>query len=182
MTKREVRSLRGIEEASGKLAGYAALFDSVSEDLGGFREIIKPGAFTASLRDYPDVRALAQHDSRMVLGRTKNGTLTIEEDSRGLRVEITPPDTSVGRDIVELVRRGDVDAMSFAFEVLDPRHIDVDYSGELPLRILRQVRLYEVSLVTWPAYSQTEIALRSIEDHRPSLDLLRMRLDLASRD
>lgn len=184
MTNREFRSLRGIEEASeGKLYGYAALFDSVSEDLGGFREVIRPGAFADSLRDYPDVRALAQHDSRMVLGRTQNGTLKLEEDSRGLRVEITPPDTSAGRDIVELVRRGDVDAMSFAFEVTDPRHEDVDYTGVLPLRILRQVRLYEVSLVTFPAYPETSIALRSIEDHRPriALDLLRMRLDLANR-
>lgn len=185
MSKKEIRSLRGIEEASeGKLYGYAALFDSLSEDLGGFREIIRPGAFADSLRDYPDVRALAQHDSRMVLGRTKNGTLKLEEDSRGLRVEITPPNTSAGRDIVELVRRGDIDAMSFAFEVTDPRDEEVDYTGELPTRILRRVRLFEVSLVTFPAYADTQVALRSIEDHRPriTLDLLRMRLDLAARN
>src|SRR5262245_2558056 len=118
----ETRYLRSTElraeGADGErplIVGYAAVFESLSEDLGGFRERIRPDAFTRSLQEGADVRALVDHDPSRVLGRNKAGTLRLRTDTRGLLVEIDPPNTTAGRDIVESIRRGDVDGMSFAF-------------------------------------------------------------------
>ena len=99
--------LRIIAEATPRIAGHAALFDSVSEDLGGFRERIRPGAFGASLAA-DDVRALFNHDPNVILGRNRAGTLRLTEDERGLGIEIDPPDTQVARDLMVSIARGDV--------------------------------------------------------------------------
>lgn len=142
-----------------KIVGYAAVFDAVSDDLGGFKEKIKPGAFKKTLKE-ADVRALFNHDQNYVLGRTKSGTLNLSEDARGLRIEITPPDTQWARDLMESMRRGDVDQMSFAFRSVRDNW---GHDSELyPLRTLEEVQLYDVSPVTFPAYPQTTAQVREL--------------------
>lgn len=143
---------------AARLTGYAAVFDQLSVVLYGmFRERIARGAFASSLGD--DIRALWNHDTNLPLGRSKAGTLRLEEDSHGLRVEIDPPDTQVGRDALESIRRGDVDQMSFAFDVLEDEW-DQDDQQQL-IRTLRKVKLYEVSPVTFPAYTGTTVSARA---------------------
>ena len=158
--------VRNDEDQPPRLIGYAAMFGEMSEDLGGFRERIAPGAFSKAIGG--DVRALFNHDSNLILGRTKSKTLTIVEDQRGLRIEITPPDTQVARDLMESVSRGDVDQMSFGFRTIKENWEEVD--GEL-VRTLVEVRLFDVSPVVFPAYPQTEIALRSMSAWKSENDL-----------
>ena len=164
-----------------RVAGYAAVCDSWSEDLGGFRERIAPGAFAESIGD--DVRALVDHRSELILGRTKAGTLRLAEDARGLAVEIDLPDTRVARDLAESMARGDVDQMSFGFTVAQDRW-SRGIEGVAERTILRVGRLFDVSVVTFPAYPETEAAMRSrgfAEAAQAHRGLMRMRLDLASR-
>ena len=92
-----------------KIIGYAALFNVWSQDMGGFVETIEPGAFTRSLQNGADVRAVINHDPNLILGRSKSGTLTLTEDDIGLRVEIVPPDTQYARDLMTSIKRGDID-------------------------------------------------------------------------
>ena len=142
------------EDSDGMhLEGYAALFDSRSENLGGFTETIKPGAFRTSLRARNDIKFLWNHDTGAVLGSTRAGTLTLTEDDRGLRVSGTLPNTSHGRDAAELVRRGDVSAFSFGFSM--PARGGDSWNAEGTERVLKSVRLHEVSLVAFPAYPET---------------------------
>lgn len=165
MNNKEIRTVKeirveGAANGKPKISGYAAVFNSRSEDLGGFVEVIKPGAFSRTLADGADVRALVGHDSNQVIGRNKAGTLDVFEDEHGLRVEIDPPDTSVGRDIVESVRRGDIDSMSFGF-IVETDSWNTEEGQEV--RTLEDVELLEVSVVAWPAYQDTEVAVRSLE-------------------
>lgn len=147
------------EGTAPQLAGYAAVFDQLSQVLyGQFREKIVRGAFAGSIGEGADVRALWNHDTNMPLGRTRAGTLRLAEDAHGLRVEIDPPMTQAGRDAVESIRRGDVDQMSFGFEVLEDAW-DKDEAGTL-VRTLHKVQLYEVSPVVFPAYTGTMVAAR----------------------
>lgn len=149
--------LREAGEGAGRtLTGYAAVFDAWSEDLGGFRERLEPGAFRTATSG--DVRALWNHDPAFVLGRTTNGTLRLEEDAHGLRVEIDPPESPLYAGFLENVRRGDVTQMSFGFSVVADEK-SYGPNGERQ-RVLKEVRLYEVSPVTFPAYAQTEVNLR----------------------
>ena len=142
------------EDASGMfLEGYAALFNSRSENLGGFTETIQPGAFRASLKSRNDVKLLWNHDSGAVMGSTRAGTLTLTEDERGLKVSATLPDTTYGRDARELVRRGDVTGFSFGFSM--PARGGDEWSSDGTERVLKSVRLHEVSLVAFPAYPET---------------------------
>lgn len=150
------------DAAPRTLVGHAALFET-PYDIGdvktwGFREVIAPGAFAAALAEQQDVRALWNHDEGAVLGRTRAGTLRLVEDVRGLAVEIDVPDTQVGRDVAELVRRGDVSQMSFAFAVRDEAWSIGDDGIET--RRITRVDLFDVSPVTYPANANTEIALR----------------------
>ncbi len=131
--------------------GYAAVFNSPSQPLP-FTEKIAPGAFHRSLRSRNDIKLLWNHDTGSVLGSTRAGTLTLSEDSFGLRVKATFPNTQLGRDTSELVRRGDVDSMSFGFSV--PSGGD-EWSGDGTERTLKSVRLHEVSIVAFPAYEAT---------------------------
>lgn len=147
-----------------KLVGYAALFNSLSEDLGGFREVIRPGAFDRALAENQDVLARAEHDSSMLLGRRSNGTLTLSIDATGLRYEVDPPDTQAGRDTLVLVERGDVKQSSFAFRVpsKDGEVWGVAPEGDV-LRELVDLDLVDVAPVADPAYRQTMVSVRSME-------------------
>lgn len=143
------------EEADGMhLEGYAALFNSRSENLGGFTEVIKPGAFRTSLRARNDIKFLWNHDTGAVLGSTRAGTLTLTEDERGLKVSAVLPNTTLGRDVRELVSRGDVTGFSFGFSM--PARGGDEWNTEGTERVLKSVRLHEVSLTAFPAYRQTE--------------------------
>ena len=131
--------------------GYAAVFNSPSEPLP-FIERIAPGAFKRSIEARNDIKLLWNHDTGTVLGSTRAGTLKIYEDTRGLKVTAQLPNTTAGRDASELLRRGDVDSMSFGFSV--PAGGD-EWSADGSERTLRSVRLHEVSIVAFPAYSST---------------------------
>lgn len=133
--------------------GYAAVFNADSEPLGGFTERIAPGAFRRSLTSHGwDVKLLANHDAGRVLGSTRAKTLKLIEDDRGLWVEATLPDNTDGRDIAESIRRGDIDSMSFGFSATPGGET---WSNDGAIRTLTDVKLYEVSIVAWPAYSST---------------------------
>jgi HK97 family phage prohead protease len=143
------------------IAGYAAIFNEVADIGGSFREIIAPGAFKETLSG--DIRALVDHDSGRVIGRSKAGTLRLTEDDHGLSVEVDLPDTTDGRDLAVSLTRGDISGMSFGFRVT---HDEWDETGEIPTRTIRSVELFEVSAVAFPAYEGTELALRSLNDGR----------------
>ena len=164
----EVRE-EGTEETAPKIVGYPVVFDSLSTDLGGFREKINRGAFAESLKNKDEVHALFNHDDDKVLGRLGSGTLRLWEDDHGLRMELDPPNTTIGNDVVELLRRGDLVSMSFGF-------YDVTDSWAMQegtdVRTINTARLFDVSIVTNPAYPaasvgvRTEPALRSLEAHK----------------
>jgi len=148
-----------------KIIGYAAVFNTVSEDLGGFREKIAPGAFKEVLKK-SDTRALFNHDSLYVLGRKSAGTLKIKEDEKGLHAEITPPATRWAQDLMLSIERGDITGMSFGFRV-DPGVGDTWEKREdgVPLRTLVNISdLLDISPATFPAYPDTSVALRSMEN------------------
>jgi HK97 family phage major capsid protein/HK97 family phage prohead protease len=144
------------------IEGYAAVFNSLSEDLGGFREQIAPGAFKSSMDG--DIRALWNHDTGQVLGRTTAGTLQLVEDKRGLKVRIMPPKSASG--LVESVARGDVDAMSFGFTI-DKDSWQKTATG--PVRTLHGVNLKEVSIVAFPAYKATSVEARDLWGALPAI-------------
>jgi HK97 family phage prohead protease len=171
------------EEGDGMtFTGYAAKFNSPSQPLP-FTEVIKPGAFKRSLASRNDVKLLWNHDSSQVLGSTRAGTLTLVEDGVGLRVTAKLPNTSAGRDAAELIKRGDVNAMSFGFSV--PQGGD-SWSEDGNTRELNSVRLFETSIVAFPAYESTSgsTSVRSgetVETKPTDLSLLRMRLELKNK-
>lgn len=151
---------------AGTLTGYAAVFNSDSERLsdgggGAFIERIAPGAFGGALTN--DVRALANHDSNMVLGRTKAGTLRLAEDAKGLRFDVTLPNTQAARDVLELVRRGDMSQCSFGFVIGAERwETRRDAGKPVDVRVITSIkRLYDVSVVTYPAYPETTVTARA---------------------
>lgn len=139
------------------LEGHAAVFDTVA-DLGFFTESIKPGAFRNAIDEKQDVRALVDHEPSRIIARTKNGTLRLSEDKVGLKVEIEPNmDTQEGRDIVARIERGDVDQMSFGFVTVEDEWRMLDGKHH---RDLIQADLFDVSPVTFPAFSETDVAVR----------------------
>jgi len=144
------------------IEGYAAVFNSLSEDLGGFREIIRPGAFDEALADDAlDVSARVQHDGGLTtIGRTTNGTLRLSTDATGLRYEVDPPNTQAGRDIVALIRRGDINKSSFAFSLRDNGEL-WHWESEPATRELLNLNLYDVAPVDGPAYQRTTAEVRS---------------------
>jgi HK97 family phage prohead protease len=160
----ERRAASALASPQGRtLRGYAIAFNSLSADLGGFRELILPEAVDRTLREARDVRALVDHDPSQVLGRTTAGTLRLHKDERGLLAEIDPPDTQVGRDILTLVARGDVNGMSFAFTV--PHGGDrFEVRDGVPVRIIHDMVIAEVSVVTFPAYAAADVQLAARAD------------------
>lgn len=152
--------LRAGADGVTTLVGYAAVFDSRT-DLGWFEEEIAPGAFSKSLSEGDDVRALYNHDSAQVIGRRTADTLRLAEDSVGLRIEIDLPDTTSARDLIANINAGNIDGMSFGFRAREQEWIERE--GQPELRRLIDVELIEVSAVTFPAYPDTSIAKRSLE-------------------
>lgn len=147
------------------LVGYAAVWNSETLIGGSFREKFVRGAFTKAIRG--DIWALFSHDVGRVIGRTKSGTLRLEEDDHGLRVEIDVPDTSDGRDLMALVDRGDISGMSFAFRATKQ---EWDDSTDVPSRTVYESELHEVTATAFPAYPDTSLARRSLESARAEAD------------
>ena len=166
MTTAERRTFdsRIVVDGQPRMRGYASVFDRDSVDLGGFIERIAQGAFDEVLGD--DVRALFNHDSNNILGRTAAGTLRVSVDGDGLRYEIHPPDTQLGRDLAESMRRGDITQSSFAFVVADGGDSWEKRSGLWRRTITKVSQLLDVSPVTYPAYPDARVALRSLDSHR----------------
>jgi len=160
--KIEYRAIDDKEE-NKKLRGYAAVFNRIA-DLYWFDEEILPGAFTNAIKS-DDIRALVNHDGSKIIGRNIAQTLHLTEDKKGLFVDIDPSDTTIGRDIIVSVERGDVTGMSFGFLVNEEKWISSKSRGKNKndLRQLIDVSLRDVSIVTYPAYAQTSIKYRSEE-------------------
>jgi HK97 family phage prohead protease len=158
-------------KAGKSLVGYAAVFDSDSEDLGGFIERIAPGAFTDVLADGPDCCCLFNHDASALLGRTTSGTLTLEQDSKGLRYLCDVADTQTGRDVLTLAARGDLNKSSFAFRVSSEPGSEKWYDAAghetspwcgVRRIIYRIGELADCSPVTRPAYPDSSVQARSL--------------------
>jgi HK97 family phage prohead protease len=157
--RRTATELRSV--APGRLEGYAAVFDSWSQDLGGFVERVAPGAFDRSIADPDRIFAAYNHDTQHILGRVGAGTLHLLSDSRGLQFEIDLPDTTIGRDLAVLVERGDVAGASFAFRVR-PDGDHWDFSEKQARRTLKDVELREITITADPAYPDTSVARRRL--------------------
>jgi HK97 family phage prohead protease len=136
--------------------GYASVFNSPSQDLGGFIEYVAPGAFKRSLQSRNEVKLLWNHDSGEPLASLRGGTMQLVEDERGLKVTATLPQTSRGKDVAELLRTKVIDSMSFGFNVIKDT-----WSRDGQTRTLDSVRLFEVSIVSFPAYESTTAQVRS---------------------
>lgn len=156
----EIRTLRSDDGDEIIFEGYAAKFDKLSEDLGGFKEKIQKGAFKKSL-EKNDIRALFNHDSSFVLGRNKADTLELKEDKTGLFMRVIPPMVQWVKDLAKSVERGDINQMSFGFFTVEDKW--EEKQGSIPIRTLIEAALFDVSIVTFPAYKATSVALRSLE-------------------
>lgn len=165
-----------------KIIGHAAIFNEIGDGFW-FREKINPGAFKKSIKA-DDIRALFNHDPNIILGRNKAKTLVLKEDDKGLAIEIVPPDTQSARDLMVSMERGDISQMSFAFQTVKEDWERVE--DETDIRTLKEVKLYDVSPVTFPFYEGTDVAVRSHEDWKETLKpanpykvkLLKRRLNL----
>ncbi len=170
MDKTETRELltnkieiREDDDGNRTISGYAVKWEMKSHVLGyfmKFREQFKKGAFADSLKN-GDQRFLWSHDTSQVLGRIKNDTLRLEEDDVGLRFELDLPNTTLGNDTYESIKRGDVDGVSFGFNNPDD-HVE-EFDDDIPLRTIRQANLIEVSAVAFPAYPDSEVSARGYD-------------------
>lgn len=139
--------------------GYAAVFNSRSEDLGGFTETIRPGAFDKTLSQKRAVKMFWNHNADIPLGSTR-ANLSLSVDERGLLATAQLPETTAGRDMAELVRTGIVDSMSFGFQTVED-----SWNEKRTERVLEEIRLFEVSPVTsWPAYPATSASVRELAE------------------
>ncbi|HVA17672.1 MAG TPA: HK97 family phage prohead protease [Candidatus Dormibacteraeota bacterium] len=164
----EFRDDTSDKTSPGTIVGYPVRWGTISHDLGGFRERVAMGAFDGTLRSDQDVRALFNHNPDMVLGRRKNKTLALRNDASGLKMACLLPDTSLGRDLAQLVKRGDIGKMSFAFQCESEDWNDQsdpeDPSAKIPVRTIRAAKLFDVSAVTSPAYESTSLQMSSVAD------------------
>lgn len=165
----EIRAAQDDGEPT-RIVGYGSVFDTLSEVIFGFREIIKPGAFDDVLGN--DVRALFNHDPNFILGRSTAGTLALSVDDKGLRYDITAPETQTIRDLVIApMQRGDISQSSFAFRIArDGDDWYQDDDGVLIHEIYQVSRLLDVSPVTYPAYQQAGSSVRSMQAWREAHD------------
>ena len=149
--------VRELEDGTKTISGYAIVFNSESNDLGGFREVIKPGSLTGA--DMSDVVALFNHDSNIPLGRVP-GTLKLQTTKKGLRYEIIPPDTQAARDLMTSIERGDVKGSSFGFTIAEDEWKEPDERGDAWMRYIYKFdRIFDVSPVVYPAYSATDTSV-----------------------
>lgn len=158
--EKRAATIEAAQEESRMVTGYAAVFDSDSEDLGGFIEQIERGAFKEAI-ERSDVRALFNHDNNFILARTASGTLKLYEDERGLKYEFEAPKTTAGNDLLEMIKRGDISQSSFGFTVEEDDWSNRD--GMAFRKIKKVKRLYDVSPVTFPAYPEASVAVRKLE-------------------
>jgi HK97 family phage prohead protease len=157
----EIEVRKNDDDDTRRLHGYAAVFDrraSISGFGGPFIESVAPGAFKKSIDEH-DVKLLFNHDPSLILARNQAGTLRLQEDQRGLRVDADLPETTTGRDIAISLARGDISQMSFAFDAIRD---EWNYQADPPERRLLEVRLYDVSVVTNPAYADTTASVRAL--------------------
>lgn len=168
--KRKARELRGILAEDGapkKIVGYAAVFDKPSEDMG-FIEYVRKGAFTDALKT-SDARALFNHDTdTLPLGRQSAGTLMLREDDAGLYYEITPPDTQAARDLMTSIDRGDIKEASYGF-IVDVDEWDYSSKDVIKRTIIKVREIFDVSPVVFPAFNDTTVALRRLEETRKAV-------------
>jgi HK97 family phage prohead protease len=181
VTEWEIRSVQTIEADGRRIIGYPIVFNAVSEDLGGFREIIEPAAVDRTLAEQIDVRALVDHseDPTRVIGRRSAGTLRLTKDETGLRADIDVPETIIGNDILQLVKRRDVSGMSFTFSVQQGGDRFERRNGT-PVRLVSDMLIRDISIVVYPAYASTDVqvaqrALRSFQQQGQRVAWLRMR-------
>jgi HK97 family phage prohead protease len=159
--------VRAAKDDPNAIEGYAAVFNSESEDLGGFREVLVPGAFKRALATGDDVLCLMDHDLRQLLGRTSSGTCKVMEDENGLRFRCSMPNTRLGQDVMEQIKRGDISQCSFSFAMDPESDDDEDWSEEKDAdgrsyvkRTIRAVsKLFDVSPVVTPAYRATSVSV-----------------------
>ena len=160
----------GVKASGRVLSGYAATFNDPTA-IGGYMERIAPGAFARSLASGRDVLALLDHRADVLLGRTRSGSLKLSEDAKGLRFELSLPDTAAARDVIALSERNDLGGMSFGF-------IATDETWHGDTRELRGIELHEISVVqSWPAYQTTEVNLRNRQYQPGIVDLNRAWLE-----
>jgi len=179
-TRTIVNEMRTALDSDGKkmIVGYAARFNSETELSRGIFEKVLPGAFDNVLDQ--DVRALFNHDPNIILGRTKSGTLKLSVDDKGLKYEIIPPDTGVARDLLESIARGDVSQSSFGFKIKEDSWTD-RADGTFTRSIKSVSKLFDISPVTYPAYEDTAVALRSKEQwtkNKHRSDLVAVELEI----
>lgn len=180
ITNKEVRTFNvsniEVRNDDGKnvVVGYGAVFNSESNDLGGFVEYIAPGAFDGRLED--DVRFLINHDG-LPLARTTNNTLRLSVDEKGLKYEADMPDTTLANDLMTLLKNGTISQSSFAFTVEDDSWRNEDGKN---IRTINKVsRLYDVSSVTYPAYNEAgSFALRSLENWQKEQEEIKLNENL----
>ena len=154
--------VRTEDDGSMRISGYAALFNKRSDDLGGFVEILRPGCFRKALEKQPDIKALFNHDPSTIFARSKNGTLTVEENQTGLKFEaVLNPEDDDGKRIYNKVKSGLIDQCSFAFGVSEEGQRWTE-GNPMQREILEVGLLADVSVVTNPAYPQTTVQARAI--------------------
>jgi uncharacterized protein len=157
------------DSGAPKITGYAAIFNSETELWPGFNEKVQPGAFAKSIKK-DDVRALFNHNREKILGRNTSGTLKLWEDAKGLGYEVLAGgDRSYENDLVKSIKRGDVNQSSFGFNIVE-QSLKYDKEKDTVHRTLTEVRLFEVSPVTFPAYSSTEVHVRMNRNESPDKD------------
>lgn len=159
------------EDKKPTISGYAIVFNKLSEDLGGFREQVAPGACSRAIKE-DDIRAAFNHDPNFILGRNKAGTLQLAEDDKGIKFTIDPlPDTQWCRDLQVSIDRGDINQCSFKFSTIKDAW---DNKTKNVVRTLQDIRLFDVSIVTYPAYPQTSVKVRdyinALSDGQPVLE------------
>jgi len=159
LERRAITELRSVESETPALEGYAALFDTLSEELWGFRERIAKGAFAKTIKA-DDIRFLFNHNADHVLGRNRAKTLSLNEDDQGLKFRVDLPGTQFAGDLAESVKRGDIDQCSFGFYVVTDNW---KKENGVIVRTLEEVELFDVSLVTYPAYKDTTASVRSAQ-------------------